>query len=101
MQRAERRSVVVQRFAALFTIGPNQRRFIENLNDANTGAFELVLTPLILAGLGVWLASSVGGGVLLPLIFGFIGFFGVTYRLIAQYKIRMKKAEEGKPWAKQ
>jgi hypothetical protein len=100
MEQVERRRVLVQRFAGLFTIGPSQRRFIENLNDANTGAFELVLTPLILAGIGVWLERYVGGGVLLPLVIGFVGFFGVTYRLIASYKVRMKQAEEGKPWAK-
>jgi hypothetical protein len=101
MERVQRREVLVHRVARLFTIGSGQRRFIENLNDANTGAFELVLTPLIHAGIGVWVGNAVGGGVLLPLVFGFVGFFGVTYRLIAQYKVRMKKAEEGKPWAKQ
>jgi hypothetical protein len=90
----------VQRVAGLFTIGPNQRRFIEELGNANNGAFELVLTPMILAAIGVWLSHVVGGGLLLPFALGFIGLGGVVYRLITDYKVRMKQAEEGKPWTR-
>ena len=90
----------MRRLGAMFTISPTQRRFIEELSNANTGAFELVLTPMILAGIGVLLAHRVGGGLVLPFVFGLVGLAGVTYRLIADYKVRMRKAEEGKPWAK-
>ena len=100
MQRAEQRSGWVKRFGALFTIGPTQRRFIEELGNANNGAFELVLTPMIMAAIGVWLASKFGGGLLLPFALGFVGLGGAVYRLITDYKVRMKQAEEGKPWAK-
>jgi hypothetical protein len=100
MQRVERRRGVTQLVASLFTIGPRQRRFIEGLDKANTGAFELVLTPLIFAGIGVWLSHVFGGGLLLPFALGFIAFGGTVYRLVTDYTARMKKASEGKPWAK-
>jgi len=99
MQRAEKRSGLGQRFGALFTIGPKQVRFIEELSNANTGAFELVLTPMIFAGIGVLLARAVGGGLLLPFVLGFIALGGSVYRLINDYKARMLKESEGKPWA--
>jgi hypothetical protein len=82
----------------LFTIGPNQQRFIRELDSANTGAFELVLTPLIFAGLGVLLSRVVGGGLILPFVFGFIALGGTVYRLVTDYTARMKKEAEGKPW---
>jgi hypothetical protein len=100
MERVQRREVVLRRFGSLFTIGPRQRRFIADLDKANTGAFELVLTPLIFAGIGVWLSHVVGGGLLLPFLLGFVAFGGSVYRLIADYKVRMQKASEGKPWTK-
>lgn len=84
----------------LFTIGPRQRRFIEDLDKANTGAFELVLTPLIFAGIGVWLSHVFGGGLVLPFVLGFIALGGTVYRLVTDYSRRMKKAEEGKPWTR-
>jgi hypothetical protein len=99
MERVEGRSWQ-QRLGALFTINASQRRFLEDLDKANTGGFELVLTPMILAGIGVLLARVVGGGLLLPFAFGFVGLAGTVYRLILDYKARMKQAEEGKPWAK-
>ena len=100
MEHVDRRRVLVLRVAGLFTIGPSQRRLIENLHDANTGAFELVLTPLVLAGIGVLVSQAVGGGRLLPFVFGLVGFAGACYRLYLDYTARMKKASEGKPWAK-
>ena len=100
MERAER-SALLHRLGALFTIGPSQKRFIEELSNANTGAFELVLTPMILAGIGVWLSHVFGGGLLLPFTLGFLGLGGCVYRLVTDYSARMKKASEGKPWAKQ
>ena len=100
MQRAEQRSGLVQRFGALFTIGPSQKRFIEDLDKANNGAFELVLTPMIFAGIGVLLANVFGGGLLLPFALGFIALGGTVFRLVTDYKRRMLKESEGKPWAK-
>lgn len=100
MERVQRREAVLRRFGSLFTIGPRQRRFLQDLDKANTGAFELVLTPLIFAGIGVWLSHVFGGGLVLPFALGFIALGGTVYRLIADYKVRMQKASEGKPWAK-
>ena len=101
MERVQRREVVLRRIGSLlFTIGPRQRRFIEDLDKANTGAFELVLTPLIFAGIGVWLSHVFCGGLVLPFVLGFIALGGTVYRLITDYNARMAKASEGKPWAK-
>ncbi|MEY2424764.1 MAG: hypothetical protein QOI61_336 [Actinomycetota bacterium] len=100
MQRAEQRSGLAERLGALFTIGPSQKRFIQELDKANTGAFELVLTPMIFAGIGVFLAGKFGGGLLLPFTLGFIALGGTVYRLIVDYKRRMLKESEGKPWTR-
>lgn len=100
MQRAEQRSRLARRLGALFTIGPRQQRFITELDRANTGAFELVLTPMIFAGIGVFLAGRFGGGLLLPFTLGLLALGGTVYRLITDYKRRMLKESEGKPWAK-
>lgn len=100
MQRAEQGGLA-RRFGALFTIGPSEQRFIAELNNANTGAFELVLTPLIFAGIGVLIDRALGTAPLVALVFGLVGFAGACYRLYLEYTARMKKAEEGKPWAKQ
>ena len=100
MEQVSRREVVLRRFGSLFTIGPRQRRFLQDLDQANTGAFELVLTPLIFAGIGVWLSHVFGGGLLLPFLLGFLALGGTVYRLVTDYSARMRKASEGKPWAK-
>ena len=99
MQRVERPGLV-QRFGALFTIGPSQRRFINELDKANTGAFELVLTPLIFAGIGVFIGGFFGIGTLLAFVLGFVGLGGTVYRIVVNYTARMKQAEEGKPWTR-
>ena len=100
MERVQRREVVLRRLGSLFTIGPRQRRFLQDLDKANTGAFELVLTPLIFAAIGVWLSHVFGGGLILPFVLGFIALGGTVYRLVTDYSARMRKASEGKPWAK-
>ena len=100
MQRVERRRGWTHRVAGLFTISPAQRRFIEELGNSNTGAFELVLTPLILALAGYGLDRVFGTRPVLMLVFGIVAFFGVVYKIYLEYTLRMKQAEEGKPWAK-
>ena len=100
MERVEHRRGWVQRAAALFTIGPSQRRFLENLSDANTGAYELVLTPLIFALIGYGIDRVAGTGHVLTVVLGIVGFVGTTLRLYFDYVERMKKAEEGKPWTR-
>jgi F0F1-type ATP synthase assembly protein I len=100
MERVERRRAWMHRAAGLFTISPTQRRFIEELGNSNTGAFELVLTPLILALGGYGLDRVFGTRPLLMLVFGVLGFFGVVYKIYLEYTLRMKQAEEGKPWTR-
>ena len=101
MEQVERRRVLVQRVAALFTIGPSQRRFIENLSDANTGAFELVVTPLLCALIGFAIDGALGIRPVLTVALGGLGFAGAVLRLYYDYTSRMKKASAGKPWARE
>lgn len=101
MERVQRRQAWGQRIGALFTIGPSQRRFLENLSDANTGAFELVLTPLLLAFVGYFIDGAAGTRPVFTVALGALGFVGAVLRLYYDYVARMKKASEGKPWAKQ
>lgn len=98
MERVERRQGVLRRFGSLFSIGAREQRFIAELNNSNTGAFELVLTPLILALVGFGLDHLFGTGHILTVVFFVLGFVGVAYKLYLEYTERMKKAEEGKPW---
>jgi hypothetical protein len=100
MERVERRGGWVRRFGRLFIITPTQRRFIEELGNSNTGAFELVLTPLILALAGFGIDRVIGTRPVCTVVLGAVGFFGAVYKLYLEYTARMKKAEEGKPWAK-
>ncbi|MEY2418601.1 MAG: synthase protein [Actinomycetota bacterium] len=100
MQRVERRRGWMHKVGALFTISPTQRRFIEELGNSNTGAFELVLTPLILALAGYGLDRVLGTKPVLTVVFAALGFAGAVYKLYLEYTQRMKQAEEGKPWAK-
>ena len=99
MEQVDRRRAVVQRFAGLFTIGPSQQRFLANLQDANTGAFELVLTPMLFALIGYFVDGAAGTRPVFTVILGALGFTGAVLRLYFDYVARMKKASEGKPWA--
>ena len=99
MNRGERPKGL-QMLAALFTIAPGQRRFIQELHNGQSGAFELVVASLLFALLGVFLDRVLGTGPLLAFAFGFIGLAGGVYRLVTDYGRRMKQAEEGKPWTR-
>jgi len=99
-ERVLRREVVLRRLGSLFTIGPRQQRFLQDIDKANTGAFELVLTPLILALAGYGLNRVLGTRPVITVVFAALGLFGAVYKLYLEYTARMKQAEEGKPWAK-
>jgi hypothetical protein len=73
----------------------SQRRLYQGFGDANTRAIELVVSPLLLALIGFWIA-----GPIVALVSGLVGFAGAVARAYYQYKANMAAAEEGKPWAK-
>ena len=103
MQRVERRGLAQRVVADLYDrparIAQN-RELYENASDAYTLAFELVLTPLILAFLGHFVDRAAGTGFVVALGFGIVGVLGVSYRAYKAYTARMKELSVGKPWAK-
>ncbi len=77
---------LVRAVAGLFR-GPSQRDFYEGFSDANTGAFELVLTPMIFAGIGLLVAQFVGSPPdPAPSCFGAFGLSGTVFRALTDYK---------------
>jgi F0F1-type ATP synthase assembly protein I len=77
------------------------RELYQNASDGYTLAFELVLTPLLMALLGHFVDRALGTGVVVALIAGIVGVLGVSYRAYVAYTARMKQLEVGKPWAKE
>ena len=99
MNRGERPKGL-QVLAALFTISPAQRRSIEELNNGQSGGFELVIAAVLFAMVGFFLDGVFGTRPILMLVFGLVGVAGAVYRLYYDYTARMKQAEEGKPWTR-
>ncbi|MBA2609214.1 MAG: AtpZ/AtpI family protein [Actinobacteria bacterium] len=77
-----------------------RRGLYQGLDDANVRAIQLVVTPLLMALLGVYLDARVGTRPFLAIGFGVLGLFGECVRAYVSYQQKMKQAEEGKPWAK-
>jgi len=77
----------------------SQRGLYQGFGDANTRAFELVLVPLIFGFVGFLIGSAVGLVLPLTLAFGIFGLVGAMVKAYYEYKAAMAKAEEGKPWA--
>jgi F0F1-type ATP synthase assembly protein I len=104
MDRAERRGLIERAVADLYDrparVAEN-RELYSNASDAYTLAFELVLTPLLLALVGHFIDRAAGTGVVFALVFGIIGLLGVSYRAYLAYTARMKQLSEGKPWEQQ
>ena len=103
MDRAERRGLIERAVADLYDrparVAEN-RELYSNASDAYTLAFELVLTPLLMALLGHFIDRAVGTGVVIALVFGIVGLLGVSYRAYVAYTARMKQLSAGKPWEK-
>lgn len=72
----------------------------QGLDDANVRAIQLVVTPLLMALLGAFLDHRFGTRPVLAIALGVLGLFGECVRAYVSYQEKMKKAEEGKPWAK-
>ncbi len=77
-----------------------RRGLYQGLDDANVRAIQLVVTPLLMALLGVYLDHKLGTGPFLAIGLGILGLFGECVRAYTSYQIKMKQAEEGKPWVK-
>jgi F0F1-type ATP synthase assembly protein I len=73
----------------------------QGLDDANVRAIQLVVTPLLFALIGFVIDNKLGTGPFLAIGLGVLGLFGECVRAYVFYTQKMKKAEEGKPWARQ
>ena len=53
---------------------------------------------LLFALFGWWLDGRFGTGPVLAIAFGLFGMVGQAIRIYYQYRARMEREEEGKPW---
>ena len=61
-------------------------------------AVEIVMTPLVFAGLGWLIDRALGTGPLFALVLGMLGVVGIAVRMYYGYRADMAREEEGKPW---
>lgn len=64
-----------------------------SVDDPLSRAFELVLTPLILAGVGWWLDGLLDVRPFLTIGLAVFGLIGVTVRMWYEYDARMSRME--------
>jgi F0F1-type ATP synthase assembly protein I len=69
-------------------------------SDGMARGTELVLSMLVLGGIGWLLDSWLGTGKVFTIIFGFFGVAGAFAKLKLGYDRQMRTEEQGKPWAK-
>lgn len=71
-------------------VNQSQRReFNEGLFHRSHGGFELALSPVILALLGLWLDRTIGTTPLFCVLFAVIGFVGVAVKIFFVYRYGM------------
>jgi F0F1-type ATP synthase assembly protein I len=63
-------------------------------------AVELVGTPLIFGFLGLLLDRRLGTSPLFVVVLGLFGIIGMGLKTYFEYAEKMRRHEEGKPWAK-
>ena len=63
-------------------------------------AVELVFTPLLFAAIGWWLDGRFDTRPVLAIVLGALGVVGVSLRVYYDYRARMAREEEGKPWTR-
>jgi F0F1-type ATP synthase assembly protein I len=66
----------------------------------STGSYELVLSPLILALVGLGLDHLFGTTPLLVVAFAVLGLVGACVKLYYRYNAEMAEHEKDAPWAK-
>jgi F0F1-type ATP synthase assembly protein I len=72
----------------------------QGFGDAFALSAELVMTPLLFALGGYGLDRLFGTGPVLAFVLGFIGLFGAVAHVYYDYRARIAKEEEGKPWTR-
>lgn len=77
----------------------SQRRELTESMQRATGSFELVVSPVLLALLGLWLDRTFGTTPVFTITFSVIAIVGAATRIYYGYGREMASHEEGKPWA--
>jgi F0F1-type ATP synthase assembly protein I len=72
----------------------------QGFGDALALGVEMVLTPLLFALFGWWLDGRLGTGPVLAIGLGALAIVGVSVRVYYDYRARMAREEEGKPWTR-
>jgi F0F1-type ATP synthase assembly protein I len=70
----------------------------QGFGDALALGVEMVVTPLLFALFGWWLDGVFGTGPVLAIGFGAFGIVGTAMRVYYDYRARIAREEEGKPW---
>jgi F0F1-type ATP synthase assembly protein I len=68
--------------------------------DGLTQALTLVVGPVLFGLFGAFLDSKVGTSPLFLLVFGFFGLLAASVTAFYEYRGRMERHDEGKPWAR-
>jgi F0F1-type ATP synthase assembly protein I len=100
VEQVERPQGLANRFLALVPRKTNKRQLLQGYDDASARSIQLVVTTLLLGFIGHLIDGKAGTGFLFALVLGASGLAWETYRFVQAYTVKMKQAEEGKPWAK-
>jgi F0F1-type ATP synthase assembly protein I len=68
--------------------------------DGLTQALTLVVGPVLFGLFGAFLDSEFGTSPLLMLVFGLFGLLAACVTAFYEYRGRMERHDEGKPWAR-
>lgn len=71
----------------------DKREITEQLNSSH-GAYELVVSPVVLGLLGWWIDSKVGSGPWFAVGLAVFGVVGAVVKVFLDYKLRMAAVEE-------
>ena len=87
------------RAAAAPGVNPDKRELYNGAGEGMNRAFELALTPAIIAGFGYVLDRWLGLLPVLTIVFFLVAMAGVVARMYYSYDARMKEHEAASPWA--
>jgi len=72
----------------------------QGYGDGLTQALTLVVGPVLFGLLGAFLDSRLGTAPLFLLLFGLFGVLAACVTAYYEYRGRMERHDEGKPWAR-
>jgi F0F1-type ATP synthase assembly protein I len=72
----------------------------QGYGDGLTQALSLVVGPVLFGLLGAFLDSKLGTSPVLLLALGFLGVLAACITAYYEYRARIARHDEGKPWAR-